>query len=195
MTPGPGFAECSANIDGFTGTDLVRMKLWNMRIAEGAIGLHLSIVRLYFDLYEALADLTQDAGMLLRRFFAIQAAVYELYPTTSVDGSFRERACRLLADNPQPSFRTRDAARIMGVTEPTFRRRFHELTGMAPGDYHLQLRMERAEQLLAHHSVKDTAEQLGYGDPFVFSRQFKRATGMAPSERLPRARRLRRGRA
>ena len=46
------------------------------------------------------------------------------------------------------------------------------------------LRMERARELLANHSLKiiDVAEQLGYADPYYFSHCFKKYTGVSPKE-------------
>lgn len=177
----PGFAECSVSLDGFMGEELLRLQLWNPRIISGNIGLHLSIVQLYLSLFDAMADLTQDAGVLLRKFFAIQDALYELYPAASADEQFRQRACRLFADHLEPSFCTADAARALRMPESTFRRKFTQCTGVAPGAYQLRLRMERAAQLLARHSVCETAELLGYSDPYVFSRQFKHVTGISPA--------------
>lgn len=45
-----------------------------------------------------------------------------------------------------------------------------------------QLRVQRAKHLLHHtgHTVKEIAEQVGYSDPFVFSRMFKKIEGVAP---------------
>lgn len=36
--------------------------------------------------------------------------------------------------------------------------------------------------LLSGHSVKETAAILDYSDPFLFSRKFRKATGVSPRE-------------
>lgn len=45
--------------------------------------------------------------------------------------------------------------------------------------------MERAMHLLEHgSSVAATGRELGYDDPYYFSRMFKRILGMSPSEHI-----------
>lgn len=38
----------------------------------------------------------------------------------------------------------------------------------------------RLTVILQRHSVKETAARLEYADPFVFSRQFRKVTGVSP---------------
>jgi transcriptional regulator GlxA family with amidase domain len=65
---------------------------------------------------------------------------------------------------------------------------FKQQTGCTPIDYFIQLRMQRACELLQQTSlsVKEVAAALGYEDPFYFSRVFKLVNLVAPSHfRLP----------
>jgi AraC-like DNA-binding protein len=61
---------------------------------------------------------------------------------------------------------------------------FKRWTGFSPIDYFIHLRMRAACRLLAATpmSVKEIAADLGYEDPFYFSRVFKLVQGMAPSD-------------
>ena len=54
----------------------------------------------------------------------------------------------------------------------------------SPIDFFIRLRMNRAGRLLVESSlpVKDIAAQLGYDDPFYFSRLFKSVHAVAPTE-------------
>ncbi|MFZ5724011.1 MAG: helix-turn-helix domain-containing protein [Pseudomonadota bacterium] len=65
-----------------------------------------------------------------------------------------------------------------------FARRFRAETGVAPIQYFIHLRMERACRLLdmSDAPVHLVARQLGYDDPYYFSRLFRRVIGMAPSD-------------
>ena len=61
---------------------------------------------------------------------------------------------------------------------------FKRRIGSAPMDYFTRLRMQRACRLLERTSlsVKEVASELGYDDPFYFSRVFKSVNQMAPSD-------------
>ncbi len=61
---------------------------------------------------------------------------------------------------------------------------FKRRIGSAPIDYFTRLRMQRACHLLKQTSlsVKEIAAELGYDDPFYFSRVFKSVNRMAPSD-------------
>ena len=61
---------------------------------------------------------------------------------------------------------------------------FKEQTGLSPLEYLTRLRMHRACQLLDNTalSVKEVAMQLGYHDQFHFSRMFKAAHTVAPTQ-------------
>lgn len=60
---------------------------------------------------------------------------------------------------------------------------FKDKTGVSPGKYLLNFRMERAVQLLKKHgcSVTVTANSVGYSDVFTFSKMFKRVYGCSPN--------------
>ncbi|MDF7826141.1 IclR family transcriptional regulator C-terminal domain-containing protein [Pontiellaceae bacterium B12227] len=64
-----------------------------------------------------------------------------------------------------------------------FRRNFKEQTGLAPAEYHQQLRIEEAKGLLKRPelSVKQVSEMLGFPNQNHFSALFKRLTQHSPS--------------
>lgn len=74
-------------------------------------------------------------------------------------------------------------ARSLHLSYRHFRRLFREATGLAPQQYHLQLRVNRAKLLLedGRLSVQEVAARLGFEDPLYFSRLFRQKTGVAPS--------------
>ena len=61
---------------------------------------------------------------------------------------------------------------------------FKEAIGITPLQYQLHLRISDAATLLntSHENVSEIAFQCGFADSNYFSRQFKRITGMTPSE-------------
>lgn len=61
---------------------------------------------------------------------------------------------------------------------------FKRELGCSPQQYILSRKMDKAKYFLSStaENVKYIALSLGYDDPFVFSRAFKKVTGMSPSE-------------
>ena len=77
----------------------------------------------------------------------------------------------------------RSAARELGISYESFRKRFRRLYGTPPTRYHAILMMERACDLLSNssHTVKEIARQLDYCDEFHFSKRFSHIIGCSPS--------------
>ncbi|WP_340114887.1 AraC family transcriptional regulator [Maribellus mangrovi] len=65
-----------------------------------------------------------------------------------------------------------------------FRRMFKKFTGVSPGQYHLQLRIMRAKEMLVgtDKSIKEISLELGFQTIHYFSLIFKKKVGMNPSE-------------
>ncbi|MCF2498279.1 AraC family transcriptional regulator [Dyadobacter chenhuakuii] len=61
---------------------------------------------------------------------------------------------------------------------------FRKGTGMAPVDYFIHLKMQKACQLIYANEakIKEIALHLGYDDPFYFSRVFKKNMGQSPEQ-------------
>lgn len=61
---------------------------------------------------------------------------------------------------------------------------FKKKTGTSLGDYILEVRMERAKQLIQEQDLRtvDLAPRCGYADPGYFSKVFKKYHGMTPKE-------------
>ena len=73
-------------------------------------------------------------------------------------------------------------AAMSGLSPSHYATVFREVTGYAPIDYFIRLRMHRACQLLDTTSlaVKEIAAELGYEDPLYFSRAFKAVNEVSP---------------
>jgi transcriptional regulator GlxA family with amidase domain len=75
-------------------------------------------------------------------------------------------------------------ARLSGLSERSFKRRFHKATGMSPLEYVHTLRLEEAKHLLetGDAPVEAVANEVGYADASFFSRMFRRKVGMTPAQ-------------
>ena len=61
---------------------------------------------------------------------------------------------------------------------------FKDRTGFAPIDYFLHMKVQKATQLLdfTEKTVKEIAAELGFDDPYYFSRLFKKIMSYSPTE-------------
>jgi transcriptional regulator GlxA family with amidase domain len=73
-------------------------------------------------------------------------------------------------------------AELVGLSVSHFFALFKQKTGYAPIYFFINLRIEQAGYLLnnTNLTIREIAKQLGYKDPFFFSRQFKRIIGISP---------------
>lgn len=108
-----------------------------------------------------------------------------LLPTDQRSGLRRERiesAIAFMQANLNENLRLEDFAREAGMSVSHFSERFRRQTGQSPMAYFIQLRMRLACRLLdlSGQPVKSVALEIGYKDPYYFSRIFKKSMGISP---------------
>lgn len=72
-----------------------------------------------------------------------------------------------------------------GISGAYFRKIFQSGYAMSPQKYILKKRLSRAKTMMDHgdyDSISDIAYAVGYNDPLYFSRAFKKAYGVSPSQ-------------
>jgi len=81
-------------------------------------------------------------------------------------------------------FEIRKLSQIAGVSEKHFRRVFMEVYGKTPSAFLQEMRINKAEILLAgtSKSITDIAQQCGFTDVYSFSHSFTKITVYAPSK-------------
>jgi AraC-like DNA-binding protein len=91
---------------------------------------------------------------------------------------------RFMRDNmARPIFRNELAAQA-NLSPSRFHALFFEATGQSPFEYLTRLRLKRAQELLLSTAmqVQDIAQNVGFRDPFHFTRTFKRFAGQSPRQ-------------
>ena len=87
-------------------------------------------------------------------------------------------------ENVDKNINLEQLAKDLGVSYPWFRRVFKEIMGVSPGQYHINLRVEKACTLLKETdlTVAEIAFHLGFESEFYFSRIFKKKVGLPPKK-------------
>ncbi len=93
------------------------------------------------------------------------------------------RAVDYMQDKLENDITVADVAQSVALSVPYFCTLFTEQTGQNPGNFLIELRLERAKEYLTHTrmSVMEVCVALGY-DPSYFSRLFKRHVGCTPGQ-------------
>jgi AraC-like DNA-binding protein len=77
-----------------------------------------------------------------------------------------------------------DLAASLGLSPTRFQHLFKKHTGLSPYQYHLQLKIQRAREMLrgSNLTVKQVARMLKFESVYHFSTLFKKKTGLTPSQ-------------
>lgn len=137
---------------------------------------------------EILSGMERDQSPV--RLVAAAGAAWKLLTQIAVDrvipapGDPLQRAMAFLAERLDGSVSVGELARLVGVSPSHLTAMFRRATGGGVLAHHTALKMARARQLLdvSDLQVGEIARELGYSDPFYFSRHFRRHHGMSPSD-------------
>ncbi|NOU63907.1 helix-turn-helix domain-containing protein [Paenibacillus sp. LMG 31461] len=89
-----------------------------------------------------------------------------------------------IQENLHRPIRITELAEVAGMSEKYFIRYFKQALGVTPGQYMIQLRMNRARDLVytQRYSMQQVAALLGYPDAYSFSKAFKKHYKVPPSK-------------
>lgn len=185
--PSTGWEEYWVGFEGDYARRLVQRGFFSPATAVIDVGLDPATVELFVSLIELMRQ--ESLGYQQRMAAgAVQllAGLYAAAQGRGIGGDQHEAAVRqakcLMLEEMDRAIDLEQLARDLGVGYAWFRRLFKRYTGLAPHQYHLQLRMNKARQLLAGTgaTVKEVAAQLGFDDPHYFCRIFRKKTGHTP---------------
>src|SRR6185437_13622412 len=104
---------------------------------------------------------------------------------TSRDEIFLKQVIKVVEDKMADTDFNLDAiAESLAMSQKTFYRKFKSLTGLAPGEFVRDMRMQRAKQLLdtGGVNISEVAYHVGFSNPKYFSTCFKEKYHISPSE-------------
>lgn len=143
------------------------------------------------DLIRSVANLMQDAPAGYQQLMAArttEALALVRSRSMSYHAADREgtqkvqQARHYLLEHSADPIDMEGLARQLGLSYSRFRALFKEHTGTAPHQYQLDIRMNKARELLrrSNLSVTEVAERVGFSSVYYFSRLFKKREGCSP---------------
>ena len=136
--------------------------------------------------FDDMASELHCGGLLLQLFATFLHGSGETRtPTRRKDGSeaYIARAVKFMEEHYQSKLTISLVARHVGLDRAYFTKLFHAQTGVAPYEFLLRYRMEKARLLLSRTSlpVQIIASSAGFGDAAYFGKAFARLQGMSPT--------------
>lgn len=146
-----------------------------------------------FNIYNSIIEKTREersgyqplvSGAVLHLIGACYAAVKQSTAENKEAENIINRARLLFRSNISNAYSPEQAAQELNVGYSWFRKLFKNYTGLSPGQYYLQLKIEKAKDLLSNSNVpvKEISIVLNFESGFYFSRIFKEKTGLRPTE-------------
>jgi len=153
------------------------------------IGLSEEIINLYQQIMERIeSEKIGYKEIIAALTYQIMALIHSVEKSKKFIGKEMEtliyKSRILMADRIDRKIKFEELAFELGVGYSWFRRMFRQYTSLAPAQYFLQLKLNKAKDLLVSTSlpVKEIAIMTGFDSQFYFSKFFKRRMGMSPQQ-------------
>ena len=152
------------------------------------IGLHDTLIQLFIAIIEKTrAELTGYQPLVSGIVMHLLGEIHSLTKQQHFQGediteSIINQARIIFRTNIEQDLAIEKIAGDLNVSYAWFRKAFKAYTGIAPHQYLLQLKIEKAKTLLLDQSktIKEIASVLNFESAFYFSKLFKEKIGMSP---------------
>ncbi|MGO4538812.1 AraC family transcriptional regulator [Paenibacillus sp. 2TAB19] len=106
------------------------------------------------------------------------------FQTENTEEQMAERMIAFMREHLQEPLKLEQLCKEMHLGKSRLKEIFHSRTGTGPIEYFKQLKIEEAKSLIReqHYNYTEIAAILGYSSIHYFSRDFKKSTGMSPSD-------------
>jgi len=186
---GTGWNEYWVGFNGPVADQLIRNDFFNPAKPIIEMGFKDKVLDLFLNITEKI----QEAQPGFQQIISGQTLYLlgEIYASSKEDGldtkvclseKMVDKAKLILREHVEQAISVEQVAEMLGVSYSQFRRSFKNHTGLSPGQYFIQLKIEKAKRYLCNSErmVKDIAYQLGFDSCFYFSKLFKEKTGLSP---------------
>lgn len=187
--PGTGWMENYVGFDGSIPRSILNMDRPYASKPVIQIGNREEFIDTYHKIFEMILEekpgFQQVASGMIMKLLGYMVSVEKQKNFTGkrVERIIRD-ACFVMRENIGAEIDFKKYAKDQNIGYSYFRKMFKQYTGIAPVQYHLDLKIRRARDLLVSSelSIKEIAYHVGFHSIHYFSRCFKKKTGTAPSE-------------
>ena len=184
-----GWTEYWISFNGDIADRLYRRGIFLQAAPVVSLGFNAQLITLYRDIIE----LTREEAIGSHQIIAsmcmqIMALIREAILKKSAGGTNVEKiisdAKKIISHHINKTINMEELADDLHISYSWFRRMFKHYTGLPPNKYHLQLRINRAKELLCNtsDSVTNISERVGFSCPYHFMSIFKKHVGVTPTQ-------------
>ena len=185
--PGTGWDEYWVEYDGGHARRIMDQRDVSPAKPVLGVGHDDAVVRLFLDLTESIRQSPVGFEHIIasqaEQIFARMLAAHRRQGRDGVENELIRKVCIRIMEQMDREIDFARLAGEFGLSLSGLRKKFLRVTGMPPGRYHQQIRLNRACEWLRHSdlTVSEISRRLGYDCVFYFSKLFKRKTGQSPT--------------
>lgn len=187
--PQTGWDEFWVGFKGLIIENIVHQHFLSRKNAVQEIGLSEKIIQLFTNIIEITKEERTGyqplvSGIVMHLLGEIHSlSRQQLYTGEEITESIINRARIMFRTNIDQDIDMENLAKELCVSYAWFRKAFKTYTGIAPHQYLIQLKIEKAKMLLTNRSksIKEIAFSLNFESAFYFSKLFKEKVGVSPA--------------
>ncbi|WP_217603046.1 AraC family transcriptional regulator [Chitinophaga sp. GbtcB8] len=187
--PDTGWTEYWIGFNGPHMHHLVKKKFFGPLMPVINVGYNETMINLFIQVIEAIKNEKAGyqplvCGAAMYMLGQLHSAAKQQLFITGDEEQLVDHARLIIRSNLYKSFSPQQIADELMISYSRFRKLFKAYTGMAPVQYQIQLKLEKAKEELVNtpKSVKEIAFDLKFESSQYFSNQFKRKTSLTPLE-------------
>lgn len=140
----------------------------------------------HFNKFSLAAELIRDSNLylFLSKLISLCPKDSQLSPSTSSSEEYVKTAIEYIEKNYGNHISVNQISDYIGIDRTYFSHIFKNIISQTPIEYIVKTRIDKACLLLKNPilTIAEVSNSVGYADQFVFSKQFKRVTGISPSQ-------------
>lgn len=184
-----GWEEYWVGFNGFYPRKLMKSDFFNKKSPVIHVGLSQELLLIFHALIKTIKNASPGyhqliSGLTLQILaIAYNASVYK-EENKEDDFQYILKAKFLLQEKIGEKTSMTHISKKLAVSYSKFRKDFKYVTGVSPNQYHLEIRLTKAAELLeaSNLSITEIAYQTGFETLFYFSRIFKKKYEMSPKD-------------